>query len=399
MNYNFAVIGGGIVGLSTAWQLLKRQPSAKIILLEKESYLASHQTGHNSGVIHAGVYYQPGSLKAEFCKRGLIDTIDFCKRYGIKHEKCGKLLVATNQKELERMFALYERCKQNEIDSELLTDTQLHALEPNINGLGAIQVKSTGIVNFKQICEKMADEFRELGGIIKLNTEVHAIDENDVGVTLATIDGPIRSDFLVSCAGLQADRLARLHGLDINFQIIPFRGEYYRLPEKLSGIVKHLIYPVPDPDLPFLGVHLTRMIDGSITVGPNAVLGWKREGYGPINFSVRDTAEMLGFRGFWKIMGTHLQNGIFEMKNSLYKEGYLKLVQKYCNTVTIKDLLPHPAGIRAQAVLTDGSLVHDFLFEESQKSLHVCNAPSPAATSAIPIGGYLCDKIRNKTAA
>ncbi len=398
MNYNFAVIGGGIVGLSTAWQLLKRHPSSKIILLEKENYLASHQTGHNSGVIHAGVYYQPGSLKAEFCKRGLIDTLDFCKRYGINYEKCGKLLVATNQKEVERMSALYERCKQNEIDSELLTDTQLHTLEPNINGIGAIHVKSTGIVNFKQICEKVADEFRKLGGIIKLNMEVYAIDENDVGVTLATADGPVCSEFLVSCAGLQADRLARLHGLDINFQIIPFRGEYYRLSEKLSGIVRHLIYPIPDPDLPFLGVHLTRMIDGSITVGPNAVLGWKREGYGPINFSIRDTSEMLGFRGFWKIMGVHFQNGIFEMKNSLYKASYLKLVQKYCTRVTLTDLLPYPAGIRAQAVLSDGSLVHDFLFAESQRSLHVCNAPSPAATSAIPIGGYLCDKIRDKTA-
>ena len=397
MNYSIAVIGGGIVGLSTAWQLLKKQPGTKVILLEKESHLAMHQTGHNSGVIHSGVYYQPGSLKSEFCKQGLIDTIKFCNRHGIKCVKYGKLLVATSQKELERMSALYEQCRQNKIDCELLTDKQLHTLEPDINGLGAIHVKSTGIVNFRQICEKMADEFRAMGGVIKLDAEIHSIDENDAEVMLGTADGQVRTGYLVSCAGLQADRLARLHGLDIDFKIIPFRGEYFRLSERLSGVVRHLIYPVPDIDLPFLGIHLTRMIDGSIIVGPNAVLGWKREGYGSINFNIRDTAEMLGFMGFWKMMGTHFQDGIGEMKNAFYKAGYLRLVQKYCNKVTLKDMLPYPAGVRAQAVLAEGSLVHDFLFAESQRSIHVCNAPSPAATSAIPIGSYLCSKIRNMT--
>jgi len=398
MKYDFVVIGGGIVGLSTAWQLQQRNPRHKILLLEKENTLARHQTGHNSGVIHAGVYYQPGSLKAKFCKKGLAETISFCKKTGIRYEQCGKLLVATGPLELKRMHALYQRCRENEIDCELLDAARLRDAEPNVNGTGAILVKSTGIVNFREICLEMADRFRTLGGSIRLNTPVRSIDESDSTVTLGTEEGMIRTDFLVSCAGLQADRLVRMHGLKLNFQIIPFRGEYYRLAEHLSGLVKHLIYPVPDPALPFLGVHLTKMIDGSITVGPNAVLGWKREGYGKINFSIFDTAEMCRFGGFWRVLRGNFRAGLNELKNSLWKPGYLREVQKYCPAVTIDDLLPYPAGVRAQAVLSDGSLVHDFLFAESPRSLHVCNAPSPAATSAIPIGEYLCGKIAEKRA-
>ena len=393
MRYDIIIVGGGIIGVSTAWQLQQRYPNKKILLLEKESQLAHHQTGHNSGVIHAGVYYQPGSLKADFCKQGSKDTIDFCKEHDIPFEQCGKLIVATNELELQRMQALYKRCQQNDIDVALLNEAELEQREQHITGLGAIHVGASGIVDYKQICQKMATLFMELGGECKRNAEVYAIQENGTGVTLSTRDRRFDTDFLVVCAGLMADRLTRMQGLRTDFRIVPFRGEYYQLPSEKNSIVRHLIYPVPDPELPFLGVHLTRMIDGTVTVGPNAVLGWKREGYGKINFDPVDVTDMLIFSGFWRVLRQNLRSGLTEVKNSVWKKGYLKMVQKYCPELGVNDLQPYPAGVRAQAVLKDGSLVHDFLFAESPRSLHVCNAPSPAATSAIPIGRYICSKL------
>jgi len=396
--YDFVVVGGGIVGLSAAWQLKQRHPHKTLLLLEKETGIARHQTGHNSGVIHAGVYYQPGSLKARFCKQGAAETLQFCKAHRVPFERCGKLLVATNATERQRMHDLFRRCGENGIDCELLNEVQLKRREPNINGVGAIYVPSTGIVDYRQVCERMADLLRQSGAEISLTTRVLALSENDGGVSLHTTNVTVEAAFLLCCAGLQADRLVRLHGLSLDFQIVPFRGEYYRLPGTKSDIVRHLIYPIPDPALPFLGVHLTRMIDGSVTVGPNAVLGWKREGYGRINFSPADALTMLSFPGFWKVMARHFEYGLREFKDSVFKQGYLKQVRKYCPSIQIEDLQPYPAGIRAQAVLADGTLVHDFLFAESPRSLHVCNAPSPAATSAIPIGAHLCDKIAEKFA-
>ena len=349
--------------------------------------------GHNSGVIHAGVYYQPGSLKAKFCKQGVVETVNFCRQQGIPYEQCGKLLVATDDIELEPMHALYGRCRENGIASELLDKQQLAEREPAITGSGAIFVPDTGIVDYKKVCRAMAQCFREMGGEVASGTSVRDIEENDHGVSLATSNGVYATRYLLVCAGLMADRLARLHGIDAGFRIIPFRGEYYRLAPRLNGLLRHLIYPIPDPQLPFLGVHLTRMIGGSITVGPNAVLGWKREGYGRVNLDLRDMGEMLLFPGFWKVLAANFGSGLRELKNSLWKRGYLRLAQKYCPQLKLRDLSAHPAGIRAQAVLNDGTLAHDFLFAESPRSLHVCNAPSPAATSAIPIGGYICDKI------
>lgn len=390
--YDFIIVGGGIVGVSTALSLIKKHPSKKILLLEKEESFATHQTGHNSGVIHAGVYYEPGSLKAEFCREGLKETIKFCTAHKIPFNQCGKLLVATNDLELERMKKLFERCKANQIDVEILDQKKLNATEPNIVGIGAILVKSTGIVDYKLITKKMSEQFESLGGEFLLNTEVINLKEDKERIQVITSSETISSEYLICCAGLMADRVAKLLDIKIDFQIIPFRGEYYKLKDKHNSLVKHLIYPIPDPNLPFLGVHLTKMIDGSITVGPNAVLGFKREGYKKLNFSIRDSIQFLSFKGFHKVIKKNLKSGLYEMKNSIFKRGYLKEVQKYSPQINLKDLQPYPAGIRAQAVLEDGTLVHDFLFAESKRSIHVCNAPSPAATSAIPIGKYITEK-------
>jgi L-2-hydroxyglutarate oxidase len=390
--YDFIIVGGGIVGVSTALTLIKQNPSKKILLLEKEKSFAHHQTGHNSGVIHAGVYYEPGSLKAEFCREGLKETIAFCNTHGIPYEQCGKLLVATNDIELQRMDKLFDRCKANNIEAEILNQEKLHEIEPNVFGIGAILVKSTGIVDYTLITKKMSEQFESLGGEFLLNSKVTNLDENKERIQVITSNETLNSKYLICCAGLMADRVAKLLNIKINFQIIPFRGEYFRLKEKHNSLVKHLIYPIPDPDLPFLGVHLTKMIDGTITVGPNAVLGFKREGYGMFNFSLRDTIQFLSFKGFYQVVKKNLKSGLYEMKNSIFKRGYLKEVQKYSPQIKLNDLVPYPAGIRAQAVLEDGTLVHDFLFAESERSIHVCNAPSPAATSAIPIGKYITEK-------
>ena len=393
--YDFVVIGGGIVGASTALSLVKTYPEKRTILIEKEKTFATHQTGHNSGVIHAGVYYEPGSLKAKFCREGLEETINFCDLHNIPYENCGKLLVATSELELVRMDVLFERCRQNNIDVELIDREKLQKIEPNIKGVGAILVKSTSIVNYQSITKKMIEQYEALGGEYLLDTEVVNLTENSDSIEIITNNETLKSSYLISCAGLMADRIAKMLDLEINFRIVPFRGEYYKLCEKHNTLVKHLIYPIPNPELPFLGIHLTKMIDGSITVGPNAVLGFKREGYGKINFSPRDVLEMLSFKGFYKVIRSHFKSGITEMLNSKYKRGYLKQVNKYSPSIKLEDLQPHPAGIRAQAVLDDGTLIHDFLFVESERSIHVCNAPSPAATSAMPIGKYISEKARS----
>ena len=390
--FDYVVLGGGIVGVSTALSLITKHPDKRILLVEKERSFAQHQTGHNSGVIHAGVYYEPGSLKAKFCREGLKETIKFCSLHKIPYQQCGKLLVATNDVELKRMKELYERCKSNDIEVEILNEKTLNEIEPNISGIGALLVKSTGIVNYKLITEKMSEQFESLGGMFLLNTKIINLKEDEDKIQIITSNEIFSSRYLVCCAGLMADRIAKLLKIKINFQIVPFRGEYFKLPEKHNNLVKHLIYPIPDPTLPFLGVHLTKMIDGSITVGPNAVLGFKREGYSQFNFSLKDTLQLLSFKGFHKVLMRNFKSGLYEMKNSIFKRGYLKEVQKYSPLVKLNDLQPYPAGIRAQAVLDDGTLVHDFLFAESRRSIHVCNAPSPAATSAIPIGKYITDK-------
>jgi L-2-hydroxyglutarate oxidase len=392
MTFDYCVIGGGIVGLATAMALLEARPGSNIVILEKEQGLARHQTGHNSGVIHSGIYYAPGSLKADLCRRGALATKTFCLQHGIPFEVCGKLLVATNSLEAQRMEALFERAKKNNVQVERLDAAELKRREPNIVGIGALFIEATGIVDYKLVCETMGRIVRAAGAEIILGAGVSRIEETpqNVSVTAGTRHWVAKQ--VIACGGLQSDRLAKMAGMNINHQIVPFRGEYYRLPASKNGIVRHLIYPIPDPDLPFLGVHLTRMIDGSVTVGPNAVLGFAREGYPKFSFRVRDVAEYCAFGGFWKTIGANLKSGLFEMRNSLWKPGYLEQCRKYCPSLAMEDLLPASAGIRAQAVMQDGTLVHDFLFAQTKRMLHVCNAPSPAATSAIPIGEMIADK-------
>lgn len=390
------IIGNGIVGSSTALQLKTKCPSLSVLLLDKEQECAQHQTGHNSGVVHAGVYYQPGSLKADFCKRGAVLTRQFCHQHSLPYQQCGKLLVATDELELERMEMLRLRCHENEIIVHVLSAQELQQREPQVVGKGALLVPTTAITDYPAINRQMVSIFKGLGGETLFGAEVTQIEERNRNILVTIGESVIEASYLMVCGGLMADRLARMMGLAVDFQIVPFRGEYYQLRKEQQNIVKHLIYPIPDPELPFLGVHLTPMVDGSLTVGPNAVLGWKREGYSRINVSLADMKEMFCFLGFWKLISANINNGIKEMVDSLYLPGYLKRVRKYCPSIVASDLQPYPSGVRAQAVMKDGSLVHDFLFAESARSLHVCNAPSPAATSALPIGEYLCTRATEK---
>lgn len=393
MIFDYCVIGGGIVGLATAMRLLESQPGSSLILLEKEDALGKHQTGHNSGVIHAGIYYPPGSLKAELCRKGAEATKAFCAENDIRFETCGKLLVATSDLEVERMEALYERSKQNTIEVQRVSGDELKEREPNIRGRGALLVPSTGIVSYAEVCQAMGRRIKALGGDIRLSTRITGIRESIGSVDIASAGESWQAKKLVVCAGLQSDRLAVLAGLSIEHRIVPFRGEYYRLPATKNDIVRHLIYPIPDPALPFLGVHLTRMIDGSVTVGPNAVIGFAREGYPRLSVNLADMADYALFPGFWKTVFANRKSAVTELRNSLWKPGYLEECRKYCPSLTLSDLLPYEAGIRAQAVRKDGALIHDFLFVETDRMLHVCNAPSPAATSAIPIAAMIVGRL------
>nr|WP_239579200.1 L-2-hydroxyglutarate oxidase [Microlunatus panaciterrae] len=392
MIFDFCVIGAGIVGLSTALNLLRQRPGASILILEKEPRIAQHQTGHNSGVIHSGIYYTPGSLKADLCRRGAQATKEFCAEHDIPVRTQGKLLVATTEQDLQRLADLEERSKINNIEAERLSAAELQELEPQVAGLGALLVPATGSVDYGRVSEAMRGEIEQAGGLVRLGVQVDGIFESLSEVTISSGDERWTARQLVVCGGLQADRLARLAGLASAARIVPFRGEYFRLPDHRRTIVSHLIYPVPDPALPFLGVHLTPMVDGTVTLGPNAVLGLSREGYRKGALSVADIRDILGFAGFWRVARKHARTGVVEVRNSLFRRGYLAACRRYCPSLELSDLLPYEAGIRAQAVLPDGTLVHDFVFEQTDRMLHVLNAPSPAATSALPIGEMIADR-------
>ncbi|QIS07014.1 L-2-hydroxyglutarate oxidase [Nocardia brasiliensis] len=387
--YDFCVIGGGIVGVATAHRILREHPGASLVLLEKAATLATHQTGHNSGVIHSGIYYPPDSLKARLCRQGARWTKEFAAAQGIAFEVCGKLLVATDAAEHRRMLALHERSVTNGVAVELIDAAELRRREPRVRGVGALFVPDTGIVDYTRITAALAAEVTAAGGRLVFGAEVTALAETDSAVTASGPAGSWSARTLVVCAGLQADRLARMAGLRNDFRIVPFRGEYYQLPPERAGLVRTLIYPIPDPELPFLGVHLSPTIDGTLTVGPNAVLGLAREGYRKGSFDARDAGAVLGFPGVHRVAKANIRTGLRELRNSVFKRGYLAECRKYCPELTMADLRPREAGIRAQAVLRDGTLVHDFMIERTPRSIHVLNAPSPAATSAMPIAEHI----------
>ena len=387
------MVGAGIVGLATARALLLRRPGSRVLVLEKADDVATAQTGHNSGVIHAGIYYAPGSLKARLCRAGERATKDFCNLNGIRYKTIGKLVVATDDVELERMARLEDRAAVNGLELERLDAVRLRELEPHVRGVGALLSPATGTVDFREVARALAGEIVARGGRVITRSPVRGITELSGEVAVDSDSGDFQAQRLVACGGLQADRLAAMGGLEVDFRIVPFRGEYFQLPASRAGLVERLIYPVPDPELPFLGVHLSPTIDGRITVGPNAVLGLAREGYPKGSVRLRDVTAFATFPGFWRFARANIRTGVAEMRDSAFRSGYLRAVRKYCPELTLDDLRPYPAGIRAQAVTRDGTSVEDFMFRETKRQLHVCNAPSPAATSAIPIGEMIATKV------
>ena len=391
--YDFAIIGGGIVGLSTGMALGQRYPQARIVVLEKENRLASHQTGHNSGVIHSGIYYKPGSLKAQFAREGNRSMVAFCQRHGIEHEVCGKVIVATEPWELPLLDDLYQRGLANGLNVTKIGPEELREIEPHVRGLAGIRVPSAGIVNFRQVAETFAKLIQSQGGELQLGAKVQRIATNGRSVTIESSQGAFHARFLINCAGLHSDRVARLMGVKTEMKIVPFRGEYYELKPERRSLVRHLIYPVPNPNFPFLGVHFTRMISGEVHAGPNAVLSLKREGYRKTDFALRDFVEVMTYPAFWRLAIANWKEGAKEMIRSFSKTRFVRSLQKLIPEVQSEDLMPSNTGVRAQALMKDGRLMHDFLIIPGPRSIHVCNAPSPAATASIPIGQAIAEQI------
>jgi L-2-hydroxyglutarate oxidase len=391
--FDFTIIGGGIVGLSTALHLGRRQPGARLLVLEKEPDIAQHQTGRNSGVIHSGIYYKPGSFKAKFARAGAQSMVEFCREHGIPHEVCGKVIVATKQTELPLLENLYQRGRQNQIPIEKVSAERVREIEPHVSCLAGILVKTTGITSYFRVCAKYLELIEAQGGVVKFRNPVRRITAMPDAQIIETDAGEYQTRFVINCAGLHSDRVARLGGAEPKAQIVPFRGEYYELVPEKRHLVNTLIYPVPNPDFPFLGVHFTRMIDGSVHAGPNAVLAFAREGYFKTDFNLRDFAETMTFGGFWKMAAKNLGEGLKEMYRSFSKAAFVRSLQALIPEVQSEDLTPCAAGIRAQALMDDGKLVDDFLFVKGPNSLHVCNAPSPAATASLEIGKAVVEQV------
>ncbi|WP_158737157.1 L-2-hydroxyglutarate oxidase [Alteribacillus sp. YIM 98480] len=391
--YDYAIIGGGIVGLSAGYALARRQPGCSILVIEKESKWAAHQTGHNSGVIHSGIYYKPGSYKARFARTGNESIISFCQKHNIQHDICGKVIVAANDMERPLLNNLCQRGLDNGLQVRKLSKEELHEKEPYVDGVEAIHVPTAGIVNFKQAAETFASLIEENGGDLRLNTKVQKITEKNESTFIETNRGTFETKTLINCAGLHSDRIAKMAGYYTDMKIIPFRGEYFKLKKEKRHLVNNLVYPVPNPDFPFLGVHFTRMINGEVEAGPNAVLGFKREGYRKTDFHAKDFLEVMKYSGFWKLAKKYAKEGTDEMIRSFSKKKFIQSMQKLIPDITGEDVEPGPAGVRAQALKSDGSLVDDFHIIQGKRSLHVCNAPSPAATASIPIGDEIAARI------
>jgi (S)-2-hydroxyglutarate dehydrogenase len=390
LKQDIIIIGAGIVGLATGLQILRKRPGIKLVIVDKESNIASHQTGHNSGVIHSGLYYKPGSLKAVNCLDGYQQLLTYCEENDVPYEICGKVVVATEEKEVPLLNNLLERGIRNGLQGlKRLSKEELLEIEPHVSGVEAILVPQTGIVDYVQVAQSYADNIRSLGGDIHLGEKVSTIIPQNGQSEVITSNNSYQTSLVINCSGLYADKVAAYTHQHINFQIIPFRGEYYELRKEKEYLVKNLIYPVPDPNFPFLGVHFTRMIDGGVEAGPNAVLAWKREGYSRTAFDARELQETLQWPGFRKVARKYWQTGLGEIYRSYSKAAFTRALQKLMPEITAADLVPGEAGVRAQACDREGGLIDDFLILENEVAINVCNAPSPAATSSLAIGGTI----------
>ena len=391
-HYEVAIIGGGIIGLATALELSRRHPGSRIVVLEKEAELAAHQTGHNSGVIHSGIYYKPGSLKARNCVAGARALMEFCQENGVNYELCGKVVVATSEPEIERLEELHRRGTANGVSGlEMVGPERLRELEPHTRGLKALYSPNTGIIDFTEVTKAYARRFQENGGEVITGAKVLGIRRADGALNLATTRGDVRATYLINCAGLYADVIARMMGVRHDVRIIPFRGEYYMLASEARHLVNGLIYPVPDPQFPFLGVHFTRTIHGEVEAGPNAVLAFAREGYTKSRVNVGESLGMLGYRGFWTMAAKYWKTGLREFHRSLSKRAFTQALQRLLPDLEERHLARGGSGVRAQAVERDGSMVDDFRISETENAIHVRNAPSPGATASLAISRDIVD--------
>ncbi|MBI1937119.1 MAG: L-2-hydroxyglutarate oxidase [Ignavibacteriales bacterium] len=394
MVYDIVVIGAGIVGLASSLKLLEKNPSLKLLIIEKEDSIAKHQTGNNSGVIHSGIYYKPGSLKAQNCVRGYKMLLEFCEKNNVEHKICGKVIVAVFPEEIPYMEKLLERGKENGLTGlRRLSREEVKEIEPHVECSAGILVPQTGIIDYKEVAKKYLEIIQNYGGQIQFNQTITGIKIKADYCEVSTENGSFESKFVVTCSGLYSDRIAKMTHPDLPIRIIPFRGEYYKIKKEKRHFVKSLIYPVPDPSFPFLGVHFTRMIDGEVEAGPNAVLAFKREGYSKTSFSVRDTIETFLWKGFHQVVKKNWKTGLGEYYRSLNKRAFVKELQKMIPEIHSDDLEKGGAGVRAQACSKDGGLLDDFYIVEDKRIFHVCNAPSPAATSSLSIGDYISEKV------
>jgi len=391
-----AIVGGGIVGLATAYNISQRFPEKSVLILEKESGPAQHQTGHNSGVLHSGIYYKPGSLKAVNCREGKAAMEQFCREHGIEYDICGKVIVAVDDSERSAMERIYQRGCENGVKCEIIDRDRLNELEPHAAGVAAIHVPEAGIINFRQVCQRLRDLVTERGGRFIAGARVTNIRQFADEVILETPAGDHSARFVVNCAGLQCDRVTKMSGQKPAAKIVPFRGEYYKLKDEAKHLCRNLIYPVPDPSFPFLGVHFTRMIDGSVECGPNAVLAFAREGYRRRDVNLRDLCESLTYPGFIKLALKYWKTGCGEMWRSYSKRAFVKALSRLLPEIRSEHLEAAPAGVRAQAVTPDGNMVDDFLIQESDRVVNVGNAPSPAATASLNIGRLIVEKLASR---
>ncbi|HEY4831003.1 MAG TPA: L-2-hydroxyglutarate oxidase [Waddliaceae bacterium] len=388
---DITIIGGGIIGLATGWQMLLQRQNLKVVILEKESQLGQHQTGHNSGVIHSGIYYRPGSLKAKNCVAGVKELLHLCERRGIPYETCGKVIIATSNEELPRLEELERRGIANGVkDLQLLSSSKLRDIEPAAKGIKALYSPHTAIVDYVRVAKEYGKMIQELGGEIHLCQAVQKLKMNNHEILIQTKNREFCTKYLINCAGIHADRIAHLANPSISpYQILPFRGEYYEVKKEKRDLVKGLIYPVPDPKFPFLGVHLSKTINGSVEAGPNAILALSREGYNKRDFNFQDCKGYLSSEGLWKMVRHHWKTGLYEIYRSYSKKAFLKSLQRLVSGLEIDDIIPGGSGVRSQIIKPDGSLVDDFVIEKRERTVHVLNAPSPGATASISIGKHI----------